>query len=63
MWYREFESNRYKQMIKSSRRFFKHKKRKDKRYLSVNDVLKEKEETSKKKKKKNLESPLGFKLP
>ena len=59
----EFESNRYKRIIKSSRRFFKHKKGKDKCYLSVNDFLPEKEHTMKKKRKKSLESPLGSELP
>ena len=62
-WYFEFKSNWYKQIIKGSRQFFWHKKRKDKRYLSVNGFLTEKEETLKKKRKINQKSPLGFKLP
>ena len=42
--------------IKSSRRVFKHKKGKDKRYLSVNDFLTEKEKPMKKKRKNNQKS-------
>jgi len=38
-----------KKMIKSSRRFFKQKKQKDKRYPLVNGFLTEKEKTMKKK--------------